>query len=167
MPTIYPTIYSFTRLLIRACRDGANDVLEEYYKKTGGRPKKPTAKPGPKPGLGRKRKSTGDSKSVTPSATDVTEPKRRRKSAKAEETPVETDLEMDDWVPKSNNWEKELQSVDTIIRDPENNGLYAFILWKNGKRSRVSIESCYEKCPRKVSASIVEAMVDMTRLLTA
>lgn len=147
-------------LLIRACRDGANDVLEEYYKQIGGRPQKPAPKPGP----GRKRKSTGDSKSVTP-APSAAEPKRRRKSAKAEETHVDTDLEMDDWVPKSNNWEKELQSVDTIIRDPENNGLYAFILWKNGKRSRVAIESCYEKCPRKVSTYIIAARLN-ARLLT-
>lgn len=155
-------LYIHIRLLTLACREGANDVLEEYYKKIGGRPQKPAPKPGP----GRKRKSTADSKSVTPSATPATEPKRRRKSAKAEETPVETDLEMDDWVPKSNNWEKELESVDTIIRDPETNGLYAFILWKNGKRSRVSIESCYEKCPRKVSAYIIAARV-YTGLLTA
>lgn len=132
-------------------------MLEEYYKQIGGRPKKPAAKPGP----GRKRKSARDSKSVTPSVTSATEAKRRRKSVKAEETPVDTDLEMDDWVPKSNNWEKELQSVDTIIRDPENNGLYAFILWKNGKRSRVAIESCYEKCPRKVSAYLVTVASDI------
>lgn len=136
-------------------------MLEEYYKQIGGRPQKPAAKPGP----GRKRKSTGDSKSVTPSAPSATEPKRRKRSTKTEDTPVETDLEMDDWVPKSNNWEKELQSVDTIMRDPETNGLYAFILWKNGKRSRVAIESCYEKCPRKVSTYIVATRVD-TRLLT-
>lgn len=75
---------------------------------------------------------------------------------------METDLETDDWVPKSSNWEKELQSVDTIIRDPEDNGLYAFILWKNGKRSRVAIESCYEKCPRKVSAYPVATVSHMT-----
>lgn len=54
------------------------------------------------------------------------------------------------WVPKGKNWDKEIDSVDTIIRDQENGGLYAFLIWNNGKRSKVSIESCYEKCPRKV-----------------
>lgn len=136
-----------------ACRDGANDVLEGYYKKLGGRPKKPAAKPGPKHGPGRKRKSTADSKSVTPSAVSSTEPKRRRKSAKAEETPAESESVVYDenWIPKGNNWETELNQVDTIIRDSDSGGLYAFLLWNNGRRSRVSIESCYEKCPRKVS----------------
>lgn len=139
-----------------ACREGANDVLEEYYKKLGGRPKKAAAKPGLKSGLGRKRKSTADSKSVTPSAALSTEPKRRRKSAKAEETPTESDSVVyeENWVPKSNNWEKELNQVDTIIRDSDNGGLYAFLLWNSGRRSRVSIESCYEKCPRKVSKNV-------------
>lgn len=132
-----------------ACREGANDVLEEYYKKLGGRPKKPAPKPGPKPG--RKRKSTADSKSVTSSAASSTEPKRRRKSAKAEETESDSLVYDENWVPKSNNWEEELAQVDTIIRDSDNGGLYAFLLWNNGRRSRVSIESCYEKCPDKVS----------------
>lgn len=133
-------------------REDAPDVLEEYYKKLGGRPQKPTAKPGPKAGPGRKRKATADSKSVTPSAT-AAEPKRRRKSAKDEETPPETegDEDKEDWVPKGKDWDQELRTVDTIIRDPESGGLFAFLLWNNGKRSRVSIESCYEKCPRKVS----------------
>lgn len=143
------------RLFTAVYREGANDILTEYYKQLGGRPKKPAAKPGPKPGPGpgRKRKSMSETTSNPVPAT-ATEPKRRRKSAKAEDTPAETEAEADEseWVPKGKSWEKELNSVDTIIRDQDNGGLYAFLLWNNGKRSRVSIESCYEKCPMKVSS---------------
>ncbi|KAJ5105658.1 hypothetical protein NUU61_003005 [Penicillium alfredii] len=126
-------------------KEGANDVLAAYYKKLGGRPKKTAAKPGPKAGPGRKRKSIGDSKSTTPAP--AAEPKKRRKSEpKQTETPEENN-HSPNWVPKGKNWEDKVSNVDTIIRDPEDGGLYAFLLWTNGKRSRVSIESCYERCP--------------------
>lgn len=92
------------------------------------------------------------------SATPSTESKKRRRSTKAQDPAPEAEPEatMDEneeestWVPKGKNWDKEIDSVDTIIRDQENGGLYAFLIWNNGKRSKVSIESCYEKCPRKV-----------------
>lgn len=86
------------------------------------------------------------------------ETKKRRKSAaqtKASETPALTEddsenEEQTNWIPKGKNWDKELDAVDTIIRDPESQGLFVLLLWNNGKKSRVSIETCYEKCPRKV-----------------
>lgn len=138
------------RLLTRAY-SGAKEALTEYFKSIGGRPEKPATKSGP----GRKRKSMGETKST--SATPSVEPKKRRRSTKAQdlapeaEAEVEEDEEETTWVPKGKNWDKELDSVDTIIRDQESGGLFAFLLWNNGKRSKVSIESCYEKCPRKVS----------------
>lgn len=58
---------------------------------------------------------------------------------------------MPDWVPKSKNWEKDILKVDTIMRDPDTGSLMAYLHWNNGKKSRVSIEQCYEKCPMKVS----------------
>lgn len=142
-------------------REGAEEVLKAYYKKIGGRPEKPAGKPekGAK-GPGRKRKSMAEKKEE-PTATTTTETKRRRQSAgkneskddiKAEaNTPAETeDDEPSDWVPKSQNWDKEVQTVDTIIRDANDQGLYALLLWNNGKRSRIHIQSCYEKCPMKM-----------------
>ncbi|KAJ5292923.1 Phosphoenolpyruvate carboxykinase (ATP) [Penicillium atrosanguineum] len=132
--------------------EGAEEVLTEYFKSIGGRPKKPAAKAGP----GRKRKSMGESKAT--SATPSTEPKKRKRSTNAQDPTPETEPEakVDEteeestWVPKGKNWDKEIDSVDTIIRDQETEGLYAFLIWNNGKRSKVSIESCYEKCPRKM-----------------
>lgn len=134
-------------------KEGAEDVLNAYYKKIGGRPEKQrkAAK-----GHGRKRKSMAEKKESPASA--ATESKRRRQSApkaeakkdtKAEDkTPaVSDDDEPSDWVPKSKDWEKEVKSVDTIIRDPNDQQLYALLLWNNGKRSRISIKSCYDNCP--------------------
>jgi chromobox protein 1 len=136
-------------------------VLDAYYKKIGGRPDKPAEKPAEKgaKGPGRKRKSMAEKKE-TPAATP-TETKRRRQSAPKNEskddvkadvnTPAESeDDEPSNWVPKSQNWDKEVQSVDTIIRDTNDQGLYALLLWTNGKRSRIHIQSCYERCPMKM-----------------
>jgi chromobox protein 1 len=92
-----------------------------------------------------------DSKSATPtgSSSAATEPKRRK--SQKETKKVESDAENGtDWVPKGKSWDKEVQEVDTIVRDPENNGLYAWLVFNNGRKSRVTIEACYEKCPMKV-----------------
>lgn len=96
----------------------------------------------------------GTPKKSPNAASQTSEPKRQRRSTKADSAVSETPAESGDetnWVPKGKNWDKEVSAVDTIIRDPDNGGLYAFLLWNNGKRSRVSIDSCYEKCPMKVS----------------
>lgn len=151
------------QVLMDDSRDGAHDILAAYYKQIGGRPKKPSPRKSlpqtpVKAGPGRKRKSMGEPKEE-PVEAPKPEIKRRRKSAAqtmASETPALTEesSENDDqtnWVPKGKNWDKELDAVDTIIRDPESQGLFVLLLWNNGKKSRVSIETCYEKCPRKVS----------------
>ena len=145
------------QFLMNDYREGAKEVLAEYYKQIGGRPKKAAAKPGPKSGPARKRKSMGDAKSAAPAAAPAETKKRRKSAPKAStETPTLTEDNTDgegesNWVPKGNNWDKDVDTVDTIIRDPGNNGLYALLLFNNGKKSRVSIETCYDKCPKKVS----------------
>lgn len=131
-------------------REGASEILAAYYKKVGGRPELPPPKAKP----ARKRKSTSDSKSATPTASSsaAAEPKRQRRKSQKETKNVEVDIEENgtDWVPKGKSWDKEVQEVDTIVRDPENNGLYAWLVFNNGRKSRVTIEACYEKCPMKV-----------------
>ncbi|RJE17986.1 heterochromatin protein [Aspergillus sclerotialis] len=115
--------------------ENAKEIVDEYYKSQGGRPEK---------GPGRKRKSTGGAKQIAEKA----EPKRRKKSQPAEATPEGDDVA--DWVPKGKSWENDVELVDTIIRDQESNSLVAYLHWKNGKKSRVSLDTCYEKCPMKM-----------------
>ncbi|KAJ5923261.1 hypothetical protein N7454_008506 [Penicillium verhagenii] len=135
--------------------DGARDVLMAYYKKIGGKPAKPSASTPAKPG--RKRKSLGEAK-ATPVADTKPEIKRRRKSTAptdAPETPASIEEKEDseeptDWLPKGKNWENEVAVVETITRDETSNGLFVLLNWKNGKTARVSIETCYERLPRKM-----------------
>ncbi|KAJ5825606.1 hypothetical protein N7474_002744 [Penicillium riverlandense] len=131
--------------------EGAHDIVAEYYRRIGGRPQPP---PKPAKGPGRKRKSMTDAKPA-PSLTSPLSPTKRRKRspreaeerAKKEEGSEESDL---NWVPKAKNWEKQVDSVDTIVRDPDTDTLFAFLKWTNGKQTKVSIQSCYENCPQKM-----------------
>ncbi|KAJ6012545.1 hypothetical protein N7499_011785 [Penicillium canescens] len=128
-------------------KEGAGDILAAYYKKVGGRPELPPPKAKP----GRKRKSMADSKSATPTASSsAAEPKRRKSHKETKKVESDADENITDWVPKGKSWDKEVQEVDTIVRDPENNGLYAWLVFNNGRKSRVTIEACYEKCPMKM-----------------
>lgn len=97
-----------------------------------------------------------------PKATQEEKPesKRRRRSRAPdneeidadEEKPREQEKEKEgqapDWMPKSKNWEKEVKAVDTIVR--EGDDLVAYLHWNNDKKSKVSIETCYERCPHKM-----------------
>ncbi|KAE8135799.1 hypothetical protein BDV38DRAFT_121937 [Aspergillus pseudotamarii] len=128
--------------------EGAKDLVEEYYRVQGGRPEKPQR--------GKRKSMTGPKQ--TP---EKSEPKRRRKSRAeaATETPDDDDGDLPDWVPRSKNWENEVQTVDTILRDAETSSLIAYLHWKNGKKSKVSLETCYEKCPRKMLKFYEEHLV--------
>ncbi|OJJ45484.1 hypothetical protein ASPZODRAFT_144113 [Penicilliopsis zonata CBS 506.65] len=128
----------------------AEEALNDYFESIGGRPQPPQAQRG-----------RGKRKSMTKDATPVKtaeEPVKRRRKSKGVTEPVEdikTETsdeteEVGDWVPKGKSWEHEVVSVDTIIRDPDTKSLYAYLFWKNGKRSKVSIQTCYAKCPLQV-----------------
>ncbi|KKZ68605.1 hypothetical protein EMCG_05762 [[Emmonsia] crescens] len=118
--------------------EGAVDAVKEYFALIGGRPEKPS----------KKRKSiTGSS---TP-ARDTATSKRSKKSraSEANETP-ETENNVADWVPKTKNWDSQVKSIDTIMRDPPTGNLFVYLNWNNDKKAKVSIQQCYEKCPQKM-----------------
>lgn len=73
-------------------------------------------------------------------------PKKRSKFMAGAEESQEVSLS---WVPKGKSWETDVSSVETILRDKDGN-LYAYLNWRNGKKSKILIETCYEKCPQKV-----------------
>ncbi|KAJ9491333.1 hypothetical protein VN97_g1918 [Penicillium thymicola] len=132
--------------------DGAGDIVTAYYKKIGGRPKKDGEKPATaKPG--RKRKSMGDSKAAKTPATAATEAKRqRRKSAPKERSKQASPASKENgvqWLPKGNNWDKDVKEVDTIVREGDA-GLMAWLEFNNGHKAKLSVQACYEKCPLKM-----------------
>ncbi|KAJ5959485.1 uncharacterized protein N7479_006635 [Penicillium vulpinum] len=137
--------------------EGARDIVTEYYKKIGGRPKKSEEKStAAKPG--RKRKSMGDSKIATPSpAPAASEAKRQRRKSVPKEISKETTKQASSaseenntqWLPKGKNWDKDVKSVDTIVREGSA-GLMVWLEFNNGHKAKLSLHACYEKCPMKM-----------------
>ncbi|RAH74478.1 chromo domain-containing protein [Aspergillus aculeatinus CBS 121060] len=122
--------------------DGAQEAVDEYFSKLGGRPEKPQTK---------KRKSLGrPPKSATPEKTQPNKRRKSRENESPEPQAAEEDSDSGSWVPKSKSWEKEVDNVDTIFREPGSGNLLAILNWKNGRKSKVLIETCYERCPRKM-----------------
>lgn len=119
--------------------DGAQEVLQEYFKKIGGRPEKPT----------KKRKSLAEKVSSTP---DKPAKKGRKVNSVNVGTPDReaSPEDLPDWVPTTDDWDNELQYISTISRDPDGDGLVVYLEWKNGRKSRASLQTCYERCPQKV-----------------
>ncbi|KAL2002815.1 hypothetical protein VTN02DRAFT_5858 [Thermoascus thermophilus] len=116
---------------------GATDLLNEYFAALGGRPEKPT----------KKRKSVGAEAKPTPEKAAPKRPRKSRGAAGTETPEAKGKDDVPDWVPKGKNWEKDVEKVDTIVRDPDTGNLMAYLKWTNGKVSRVSLEKCYEACP--------------------
>ncbi|CDM35205.1 hypothetical protein DTO013E5_6648 [Penicillium roqueforti] len=133
--------------------DGASDIVTAYYERIGGRPKRPE---GPrvagKPG--RKRKSMGDSKPAKPApGPAASEAKRKRRKSAPKETTSQASHSSEEngiqWLPKGKNWDKEVKAVDTIVREGEA-GLMAWLEFNNGRKAKLSVQACYEKCPLKM-----------------
>ncbi|EEH09509.1 heterochromatin protein HP1 [Histoplasma capsulatum G186AR] len=117
--------------------EGAADVVKEYFSIIGGRPEKPS----------KKRKSITGS---TPTHdTSIVKRSKKSRDSEANGTP-EIENNVADWVPKTKNWDSQVKSIDTIMRDPPTGNLFVYLNWNNDKKAKVSIQQCYEKCPQKM-----------------
>ncbi|KIW49494.1 hypothetical protein, variant [Exophiala xenobiotica] len=112
----------------------ARKVLTSYHKAIGGPPGATSIK----------RSKSKQSRKAHSSADDTPEPKRRKKNG---ETAASPEQEIGTWTPKGDNWEPQVDKVETIERNQAGQ-LTAFVLFKNGKKSIVSMEKVYAHCPR-------------------
>ena len=127
----------------------ARDILSKYHRKIGGPPKPPTkpARTGPKSG---KKSRSSQSIRRQSSTTDTDSPppqKRQRHEINEDDEGDEGDEGEGTWVPRDENWETQIVGVETLERD--NNGqLIAYIVFTNGKKTKVSMDKVYRHCPR-------------------
>lgn len=111
-------------------RDGAADVIVEYFEEIGGRPE-------PKGGQKRKGRQSGvKSESGTPAGA------KRVKQEKS-------------WSPPPGSWEHDVSHIDTVeeTQDPKTGklGRFAYLVWNNDKKTQHPLKHVYSKCPQKVS----------------
>lgn len=114
---------------------GASEVLKNYFEEIGGRPQ---------PSKLGKRKSSSRLKATSPSPVPK---KSKRTYGNDEELMGEIAQKTGSWVPKKENWESEIASIDTVERDRDTGKLWAFIYFTNNKRSKVGMELVYKHCP--------------------
>ncbi|KAH0843899.1 hypothetical protein AYO21_10406 [Fonsecaea monophora] len=112
----------------------ARQLLADYHEKIGGRPT-PSVK-----------RAKSKQKLRTPASTvDRPAAKRRKRNTDAPANPAEEALGT--WLPDKENWEDLVAKVETVERD-EAGKLFAYIKFKNGKRSKVLMDLIADHCPK-------------------
>jgi chromobox protein 1 len=113
-------------------REGAIDVMNEYFDDIGGRPQ-PT-----KGAQKRKGRASGVTKS------EAGTPASSAKRVKQEQT----------WTPPQGSWENHVDYIDTVEEraDPKTGELakFAYLVWNNDKKTQHPLKHVYLKCPQKV-----------------
>lgn len=109
--------------------------MNEYYDEIGGRPE-------PK---GQKRKGRPSGATKSESGTPASSAKRV-KQEKA-------------WSPPPGSWEHDVAEIDTVEEtlDPKTGqlGKFVYLVWKNNKKTQHPLKHVYQKCPQKVSLTLV------------
>ncbi|RGP70682.1 putative chromatin-associated swi6 [Fusarium longipes] len=123
-------------------RESAQEILDQYFEKLGGREKifeeTETAAKTKK----RRRATNG-----TPSTAASTTTKRsRREKHPADTTPPTTSKP---WSPPAGSWEDEIESIE-LEQDDVMGKIIVYLRWKNGKKTKHDTEVIYRKCPQKM-----------------
>ncbi|KAI9712743.1 MAG: hypothetical protein M1820_001365 [Bogoriella megaspora] len=130
--------------------EGAQEALEQYYEKIGGKPE-PGESAAPKKG---KRKQ-----SVESSATPKAKGGRGRKKQKVEngdedEAPTGKAGKAQKWEPPRGSWEQDIMNIDCIEEEydasTKKNKRVGFVMWNNGRKSKHSLNILNGKCPQKL-----------------
>lgn len=113
---------------------GAIAILTQYHESIGGVPKLKRGKS--KQNL---RKDPPPSDSPAPS-------KRRRKNGTKEISAAADEEDEGTWTPSGQNWETQIDRIDTVEKD-DSGQLLAYILFKNGRKTKVGMDKVYVHCP--------------------
>ncbi|OAA70262.1 chromo domain-containing protein [Cordyceps fumosorosea ARSEF 2679] len=127
--------------------ESANEILEEYFNKIGGRDSifKETAKAL----SGKKRGRKGSSAVAGGVSADPTPTKRSRKSNGTHPSQSTPPASTKPWSPPAGSWEEAIQSIDAC-HDEGSGNLMVYLVWKNGKKTKHTTQVIYAKCPQKM-----------------
>ena len=120
-------------------------MVKEYYSKIGGRPE-----PASKPGRGKRKSVTASAKDTPERTTTKRQRTSKRETNGTEDLGADVPRGIPDWVGDKDHWEEDVARVQTITQDEDQN-LLAFLVWTNGKMTKVSLGLCYEKIPQLVN----------------
>ncbi|KAF9775635.1 hypothetical protein IL306_006234 [Fusarium sp. DS 682] len=123
-------------------RESAQEILDAYFTKFGGREKlfqqtETAAK------TKKRRRTTTNG---TPSTTTSTTKRSRREHPTNSATPATAKS----WSPPAGSWEDEIETIDAC-EDEGSGKLVVYLIWKNGRKTKHDVDVIYKKCPQKVS----------------
>ncbi|KAM0307479.1 hypothetical protein HYE67_000849 [Fusarium culmorum] len=122
-------------------RESAQEILDKYFNKLGGREKlfeeTETASKTKK----RRRTTNG-----TPNTTVSTTKRSRSDAHPANSTPPATSKP---WSPPAGSWEDEIESIE-LEEDESIGKIIVYLRWKNGKKTKHDTDVVYRKCPQKM-----------------
>lgn len=124
-------------------QDSAAEILEEYYKKFGGR--EAILEETEKAAKSKKRRRSTNG---TPNTSTNTSTKRSRQNGahpKDSTPPVSTKK----WSPPAGSWEDEIDTIDAC-EDEGSGKLVVYLIWKNGQKTKHDTQVIYKKCPQKM-----------------
>ncbi|KAF4447012.1 putative chromatin-associated swi6 protein [Fusarium austroafricanum] len=120
-------------------RESAQEILDAYFDKFGGREKifeeSETAAKTKK----RRRATNG-----TTSTTSTTKRSRRGHPANSA-----TPATAKQWSPPAGSWENEIETIDAC-EDEGSGKLVVYLIWKNGRKTKHDVNVIYSKCPQKM-----------------
>ncbi|KZZ91360.1 heterochromatin protein one [Moelleriella libera RCEF 2490] len=121
--------------------ESAQDILNDYYERLGGR--QSIFEQTEKAARGKKRGRGGSNAGAGPS-------KRARKNGThpAETTPPASSSTKS-WAPPAGSWEEEIEAIDAC-EDEGGKKLVVYLDWKNGHKTRHDTSVVYKKCPQKM-----------------
>lgn len=128
---------------------GSRDILAAYHRKIGGAPQPPT---GDELKKKKSTKSLRDDSMASATDDSPAPPAKRQKRNKQDEPheSEEDEFNFGNWMPKGNNWEKDIREIQTVERDEKTNDLFILMVFKNGRKSRVKNRTVREKCPQRL-----------------
>jgi chromobox protein 1 len=121
--------------LLTLCLRHSRQILADYHKSIGGAPSTNLKKTKSKQSLRRQA-----------SADESPAPSKRQKRNGTKEAPAEVDAN-ETWTPTREDWEPLVVRIDTVERE-ESGQLLAYILFNNGKKTKVGMDKVYRHCPR-------------------
>lgn len=150
-------------MLIVRVSEGANELLQEYYEKVGGREFVMSGKK--KPGKrGRQPKSSTpqENESKRRKAVDISEPGTPQSVKDIPRADTREYPEQAPFVPPASSWEEEVQSIDAVENVEGDYRVY--LKWNNGKMSVHPREMCNKRCPQKVNLILLQPDLESEKL---
>ncbi|OAA51786.1 heterochromatin protein one [Metarhizium rileyi] len=119
--------------------ESAQEILDEYFRRVGGREN--IFKETEKAAKGKKR-----GRAASNAATTSTKRLRKNGAHPSDSAPPATAKA---WQPPAGSWEDEIATIDAC-EDEGSGKLVVYLIWKNGKKTKHETPVIYKKCPQKM-----------------